>query len=61
MTEAFGGKVRVVFKNYPLESVHPWARTAAIAGRCVYQQGNPRSGASTIGFTTIRTQSRRTI
>jgi protein-disulfide isomerase len=41
MPEAFDGKVRVVFKNYPLESVHPWARAAAIAGRCVYQQGNP--------------------
>lgn len=39
LTEAFDGKVRVVFKNYPLESVHPWARAAAIAGRCVYQQG----------------------
>jgi protein-disulfide isomerase len=38
MTEALGGKVRVVFKNFPLESVHPWARAAAIAGRCVYQQ-----------------------
>jgi protein-disulfide isomerase len=38
MTEAFGGKVRVVFKNYPLDSIHPWARAAAIAGRCVYQQ-----------------------
>lgn len=41
LTEAFDGKVRVVFKNYPLESVHPWARAAAIAGRCVYQQGDP--------------------
>jgi protein-disulfide isomerase len=38
VTQAFGGKVRVVFKNYPLESVHPWARAAAIAGRCVYHQ-----------------------
>jgi protein-disulfide isomerase len=38
MTDAFGGKVRVVFKNFPLESVHPWARAAAIAGRCVYKQ-----------------------
>ena len=35
---AFGGKVRVFFKNFPLESVHPWARAAAIAGRCVYRQ-----------------------
>jgi protein-disulfide isomerase len=41
MTEAFGGKVRVYFKNYPLESAHPWARAAAIAGRCVVQQGQP--------------------
>jgi protein-disulfide isomerase len=41
MAEALGGKVRVVFKNFPLESAHPWARAAAIAGRCVYQQDQP--------------------
>jgi protein-disulfide isomerase len=41
LTDAFAGKVRVYFKNFPLESVHPWARAAAIAGRCVYQQGAP--------------------
>jgi protein-disulfide isomerase len=41
LVDAFGGKVRVYFKNYPLESVHPWARAAAITGRCVYQQGQP--------------------
>jgi protein-disulfide isomerase len=41
MTEALGGKVRVIFKNYPLDSLHPWARAAAIAGRCVYRQGEP--------------------
>jgi protein-disulfide isomerase len=41
LVDAFDGKVRVVFKNYPLESVHPWARAAAIAGRCVYRQGQP--------------------
>ncbi len=40
LREAFDGKVRVFFKNYPLETVHPWARAAAIDGRCVYQQGN---------------------
>jgi protein-disulfide isomerase len=40
MTDAFGGKVRVFFKNYPLEG-HPWARAAAIDGRCVYRQGQP--------------------
>jgi len=31
-------QVRVVFKDYPLEQIHPWARTAALAGRCSYQQ-----------------------
>jgi protein-disulfide isomerase len=36
------GKVRVVFKDFPLEQLHPWARTAAIAGRCAYQQ-NPQA------------------
>ena len=36
--QVFPGKVRVFFKDYPLESLHPWARSAAIAGRCVYRQ-----------------------
>jgi len=31
-------QVRVIFKDFPLDSIHPWARTAAIAGRCAYQQ-----------------------
>ena len=34
----YAGKIRVVFKDYPIEQLHPWARTAAIAGRCAYQQ-----------------------
>lgn len=33
-------QVRVVFKDFPLEQIHPWARTAALAGRCAYQQDN---------------------
>ena len=41
LPEGFDGKVRVFFKNYPLESIHPWALAAAVAGRCVYQQGQP--------------------
>lgn len=35
----FPGKVRVYFLDYPLDSLHPWAHTAAIAGRCIYHQG----------------------
>jgi protein-disulfide isomerase len=38
MLPNYAGKVRVVFKDFPIEQLHPWARTAAIAGRCAYQQ-----------------------
>jgi protein-disulfide isomerase len=38
MLPNYAGKLRVVFKDYPIEQLHPWARTAAIAGRCAYQQ-----------------------
>lgn len=33
-------QVRFVFKNYPLEKIHPWAMTAAIAARCAYKSSN---------------------
>ncbi len=36
--EAYPGQVRVFFKDFPLESIHPWARDAAISGRCIYRQ-----------------------
>jgi protein-disulfide isomerase len=35
-------KVRVVFKDFPLESIHPWARAASDAARCVFRQ-NPQA------------------
>ncbi len=38
----YSGKVRVVFKDFPLESIHPWARAAADAARCVFRQ-NPQA------------------
>jgi len=38
MLPNYAGKVRLVFKDFPIEQIHPWARTAAIAGRCAYQQ-----------------------
>jgi protein-disulfide isomerase len=31
-------QAKVIFKDYPLDNIHPWARTAALAGRCAYQQ-----------------------
>ncbi|HVO59056.1 MAG TPA: thioredoxin domain-containing protein [Dongiaceae bacterium] len=35
-------QVKFVFKDFPLEQIHPWARTGALAGRCAYQQ-NPKA------------------
>ncbi len=29
-------QVHFVFKNFPITQIHPWAMTAAIAGRCAY-------------------------
>ena len=31
-------EVRLVFKDFPLTEIHPWAMTAAIAAHCAYQQ-----------------------
>ena len=38
LPETFPSEVRVYFKDFPLEAIHPWAKNAAIAGRCVFRQ-----------------------
>jgi protein-disulfide isomerase len=38
LEKTFAGKVRVYFVDFPLDSIHNWAHTAALAGRCVYKQ-----------------------
>ena len=38
LLKAFPTQVRLYFKDYPLESIHPWAKIAAIGGRCVFRQ-----------------------
>jgi protein-disulfide isomerase len=38
LVSAYPTQVRVHFKDFPLEQIHPWAKPAAIAGRCVYRE-----------------------
>src|SRR5579871_1295591 len=38
LPQFYADKVRVVFKDFPLESIHPWARAASVAGRCIFHQ-----------------------
>jgi len=39
LSDTFGDAVRIVFKNYPIQSIHPNARAAAHAGMCAHAQG----------------------
>jgi protein-disulfide isomerase len=36
--EAKYPQIRVVFKDFPLNTIHPWAETAALGARCAYEQ-----------------------
>lgn len=40
LLSAYPKEVHLYFKDFPLEAIHPWAKTAAMAGRCVFRQ-NP--------------------
>jgi protein-disulfide isomerase len=39
LRQEYGDKIEVVYKNYPLESIHPDALNAAIAAECARNQG----------------------
>ncbi len=39
--EARYPQVRVVYKDFPLTSIHPWSQTAALGGRCAFEQSPP--------------------
>lgn len=38
LLSAYPKQVRFYFKDFPLEQIHPWAKPAAMAGRCVFRQ-----------------------
>lgn len=42
IVQTYPTQVRVYFKDFPLEQIHPWAKAGAIAGRCVFRQ-NPQA------------------
>jgi protein-disulfide isomerase len=42
LLSAYPNQVRLYFKDLPLEQIHPWAKLAAIAGRCIFRS-NPAS------------------
>jgi protein-disulfide isomerase len=39
LLERYPGKVRLVYRDFPLDSIHPQARRAAEAARCAHDQG----------------------
>lgn len=38
LLSAYPKQVRLYFKDFPIEQIHPWAKPAAMAGRCVFRQ-----------------------
>lgn len=38
LAKEYPTQVRVYFKDFPLESIHPWAKSAAVMGRCIFRQ-----------------------
>ena len=40
LTQRYGDKVRIVYKDFPLNELHPWATRAAIDTNCLGAQSN---------------------
>jgi len=40
LASAYPEQVRLYFVDHPLEQLHPWAKAAAMAGRCIFKQNN---------------------
>ena len=54
LLQAFPDKVQVVFKDFPLESIHPWARAASVQGAASTSRIRRPSGSSTVDLRTRR-------
>jgi protein-disulfide isomerase len=40
LLQSYGDKVRIIYKDYPLVEIHPWAMHAAVDGNCLAAQNN---------------------
>jgi len=38
--QAYGDKIRVIYRDYPLVEIHPWAMHAAVNANCLAEQSN---------------------
>ena len=38
----YQNKVKIVYKTFPLERIHPWSKQAALAAQCAYNQSNDK-------------------
>jgi protein-disulfide isomerase len=38
--QSYGDRVRIIYKDYPLKEIHPWARRAAIDANCLALSNN---------------------
>ena len=50
---AYEGKIKLVFRDFPLRNIHPQAQKAAEAAQCAAEQQN--SGLTTISFSHLQT------
>src|SRR5262249_12379809 len=40
LASAYPSQVRLYFVDHPLDQLHPWAKAAAMAGRCIFKQNS---------------------